>query len=339
VAIKLVHILTSPVTAWSFLRGQLRFMRERGFEVTLVSAPGWELDEIATSEGVDAIALPLLREPAPVRDCVALARLVVLLRKLRPQIVHCGTPKASLLGGIAARMAGVPVRVMTLHGLRSDGLASRGRNVMLHLERISCRTAQRVYCVGQSLRSRALELQLASESKLRVLQSGTANGIDSERFSRSPAIMLRAGALRTRFGLPVDASVIGFVGRLVRDKGVAELFAAYKQLRRDIPDLCLLLVGPLEDYDGLDANLRSELSRDPHIVRTGFLNEPEAVYPLMTILALPSYREGFSYALMEAASMELPVVATRVTGCVDAVVDGQRRTTRKLWPQRLEPTC
>ncbi len=159
---KLVHILTSPLTAWAFLRGQLRFMREQGFEVTLVSAPGWELDEIANSEGVDAIALPLLRNPAPARDCVALARLVALLRKLRPQIVHYGTPKASLLGGIAAQIAGVPVRVMTLHGLRADGLASRKRDVMLSLERISCHTAQRIYCVGHSLRSRAIELQLAS---------------------------------------------------------------------------------------------------------------------------------------------------------------------------------
>ncbi len=123
--------------------------------------------------------------------------------------------------------------------------------------------------------------------------------------------------------MPVEAPVLGFVGRLVRDKGVAELFAAYKELRRDIPRLFLLLVGPFEDYDKLDANLRSEISSDPQIVQTGFLKDAEVAYPLMTLLALPTYREGFSYALMEAASMELPVVATRVTGCVDAVVDGQ----------------
>jgi len=322
----LVHIVTSPMTAWAFLRGQLRFMKERGFDVTLISAPGWELNEIAQQEGVDPIAVPMLREPAPWSDTVTLARMTGLLRGLRPQIVHCGTPKACLVGGLAARCAGVPARVMTLHGMRADGLSGPKRQLMLFLERLSCASAQRVYCVGESLRERALELRLASASKLRVLGAGTANGIDVQRFARTPALLERSQALRERLHLPADAPVVGFVGRLVRDKGVAELIAAFGELKREFPNLILLLVGPLENYDGLDAELRTRITGDPQIVHTGFLEETESAYPLMTVLALPTYREGFPYVPMEAAAMEVPVVATRVTGCVDAVVDGRTGT-------------
>ena len=273
----------------------------------------------------------MLREPAPFSDSVTLAKLTTLLRRIRPEIVHCGTPKACLVGGLAARFAGVPARVITLHGMRADGLSGRKRDLMLFLERLSCRSAQRIYCVGESLRSRAVELGLAPESKLRVLGAGTANGIDVERFSRSPSLLERSEALRERLGLPADAPVVGFVGRLVRDKGVAELITAFGELKRSFPNLVLLLVGPLEDYDGLDPGLRTRITTDPQIVHTGFLEDTAAVYPLMTLLALPTYREGFPYVPMEAAAMALPVVATRVTGCVDAVVDG---VTGTLVPPR-----
>ena len=323
---KLVHIVTSPMTAWAFLRGQLRYMKEHGFDVTLISAPGWELNEIAQQEGVAAIPLPMLREPAPWSDTVSLARLTALLRRIGPQIVHCGTPKACLLGGLAARLAGVPARVMTLHGLRADGLSGTKNKLMLLFERLSCRNAQRIYCVSESLRSRAVELRLAPESKLRVLGAGTANGIDVERFSRSPALMKRAESLRERLKLPADAPVLGFVGRLVRDKGVAELITAFEELKREFPTLVLLLVGPLEEYDGLDADLRARITTDPQILQTGFLEDTAAAYPLMTLLALPTYREGFPYVPMEAAAMGLPVVATKVTGCIDAVLDGMTGT-------------
>lgn len=323
---KLVHIVTSPMTAWAFLRGQLRFMKERGFDVTLISAPGWELNEIAQQEGVEPIAVPMLREPAPWSDSVTLARMTKLLRRLRPQIVHCGTPKACLVGGLAARCAGVSARVMTLHGMRADGLTGPKRQLMLFLERLSCASAQRVYCVGESLRARALELRLSSASKLRVLGAGTANGIDVQRFARTPALLERSQALRARLHVPADASVVGFVGRLVRDKGVDELIGAFGELKREFPNLILLLVGPLENYDGLDPELRTRITGDPQIVHTGFLEDTESAYPLMTVLALPTYREGFPYVPMEAAAMEVPVVATRVTGCVDAVVDGRTGT-------------
>src|SRR5262249_3492924 len=149
-----------------------------------------------------------------------------LLRSLAPEIVHYGTPKASFLGGTAASLARVPIRLMTLHGMRADGLNQPMKSIVLAMERISCRTAHRVYCVSSSLRERALELRLASPQKLKILAKGSANGLDADYFSPTSAVLAQAESLRQRLGLSVETPILGFVGRLVRDKGVVELIEA-----------------------------------------------------------------------------------------------------------------
>jgi glycosyltransferase involved in cell wall biosynthesis len=320
--IKLVHIVTSPVTAWSFLRGQLSYMRERGMDVTVIASPGKALDDVARSEGVHTIAVPMPRNPSPVRHSAALLRLTRILRQLRPEIVHSATPQAAFLGGMAACAAGVPVRVMTLHGIGTEAVTGQKRAFFHFLERLTCRSVQRIYCVGDSLRAQAIDLKLAPEEKLRVLAGGTCNGIEIERFSRTPDVQRRTDALRERLKLAQGAPIIGFVGRMVRFKGVADLIAAFKQLKPEFENLTLLLVGPFEKYEELDPQIYADIKADAQIVPTGFLEDTPAAYPLMNVLALPSYREGYGYVLMEAAAMELPTIATRITGCVDAVVDG-----------------
>ncbi len=328
---KLVHIETTAPSAWAFLRGQLRFMRERGYDVTLITSPGPELEVTGAREGVRTIAVPMRREPAPWHDVVSLMRLTSVFRSLRPDIVNVGTPKASLLAGLAGILARVPIRLMTLRGMRADGLTQPARSVMLAMEWMSCRSAHQVYCVSKSLRQRALELKLGSSDKLKVTGPGSGNGVNSLQFSRSPDVLARAEALRMTLGLSVGTPVIGFVGRLVKDKGVAELMAAFRRLQPEIAGLKLLLVGPFEEYDGLPAGLRAEIERDPQIIHLGFVEDPVPAYALMTVATLPTYREGFGNAPMEAAAMELPVVATQVTGCFDAVLHGQ---TGMLVPAR-----
>ena len=328
---RLIQVVTAPTTARLFLEGQLRFMREHGFHVTVVSSPGRQLDEVAARDGVDAVGIPMRRPPSPGHDIVSLCRMFRLFRRLRPHIVHAGTAKAGLLCGLAARLVRVPIRLLTVHGIRSEGLRGVASRAMVGLEGISCRLAHRVLCVSESARRKAIDLGMGRPEKLTVLGSGSANGIDTSRFERAPELLRSARALRRRIGLPEGAPVVGFVGRLVRDKGVIELIDAYRKLRRELPELRLLLVGPHERYDALPGELREDIVRDERITPTGFLEDTAPAYALMDVLALPTYREGFPNVPLEAASMELPVVATRVTGCVDAVVDG---VTGTLVPPR-----
>ncbi len=187
------------MTAWAFLRGQLRFMKDRGFDVTLISALAGAGSNQRSKKSVRGrLRLPMLQESQQAfRDGIALTRLRALpaADSCSPQnrpLRHAESLFAGRFGGAPRRRSGT--RRLRCTGMRTDGLAGRKQSLMLQLERLSCRSAQRIYCVSESLRSRAVELRLAPESKLRVLGHGTANGIDVERFSRTESLLQRSQA-------------------------------------------------------------------------------------------------------------------------------------------------
>ncbi len=313
------------------LRGQLRFLREEDFDVYVASSPGGGLNRVAASDGVTAFAVPMEREMAPLSDVVSLWRLWRLMIRLRPDICHVGTPKAGLLGGLAALLAGVPHRFYTLHGLRLETAAGVKRALLTAAERISCLLAHRVICVSESLREKAVELGVVTASKTRLLGSGSANGVDASRFDSTGLRLAGAQRARRSLGLPDQVSIVGFVGRLTRDKGIVELIEAFQALERWFAGIRLLLVGCLEKADPLPPCAEASIRANSCIVHTGFVDDPALLYQLMDVVVLPSYREGFPTVALEAAAAGKPIVATRVTGTQDAVVDGE---TGLLTPPR-----
>jgi glycosyltransferase involved in cell wall biosynthesis len=320
---RIVQAVTHPITARYLMRGQPAWLRRRGFEVTVVAAPGPDLVEVAERERVAVEPVPMKREPAPLADTLALVRLVRLFRRLRPTIVNAGTPKAGFLGMVAARMARVPVRVYTQRGLRLDGTRGVKRRVLAATERAAVGCAHRVLCNSESLRWRMVELGLAPEAKTIVLGAGSSNGVDVERFRpRSEG----GPQLRGSLGIPPDAPVVGFVGRLVRDKGIADLAAAMEEVWRRAPQARLLLVGELEAGDAVGPDLVARLAAAPRVVATGWAADVAPYYGVMDVLAFPSYREGLPNAPLEAAACELPVAGYAATGTVDAVAQGETGT-------------
>ena len=297
------------------LTGRLRALREAGFRVTLISSPGELLDQTALREGVEAIAVPMRREIAPLADLVSLMKLCWTLLRLRPDVTEFSTPKAGLLGNIAAWMARVPARVYMLRGLKFETSKGRKRTVLLAAERVSARFAQVVLCNSESVRSEAVALGVAPADKIHLLGDGSSNGVDVDRFSMGPS------ELRSQLEIPPMAPVVGFVGRLTQDKGVPELIAAFDAILCGQPEARLLLVGWFDAAeDALSAKVRRVIETHPRIVCTGFVADTAPYYRAMDLMVLPTWREGFPNVVLEAAATGVPVITTLCTGSRDSVV-------------------
>ena len=305
-----------------FFTGQCAHLREAGFDVTVVSSPGEELQSLAAREGVASAAIPMRREIAPLADCASLVRLFLLLRRLRPVIADFGTPKAGLLGLVASLLAKVPCRMYTIRGLRLETTKGAKRVLLFCAEWIACHCAHRVRCVSPSLRDKVVSLGLASREKTIVVGPGTCNGIDTQRFQARAKNDVQIRQLRNELTIPDDVPVVGFVGRFTRDKGITELIDAYDRLRPRFPDLRILLVGDFEAGDPVPAAVRARICQDPNIIQAGFVRDAAPYYHLMDVLAFPTYREGFPSVPLEANASGKPVVTTNATGAIDSVVDG-----------------
>ena len=297
------------------LGARLRTLRKSGFRVLLVSSPGLLLDQTAEREKVERIAIPMRRGIAPLADLVALLRLWLLIGKRRPDLVEFSTPKAGLLGTLAATLCGVSRRIYMLRGLKLETSAGFKRKLLLAAERLTCRCAHVVLCNSASLRAEALSLRIAPAGKLSLLGEGSSNGVDVERFSPGPSDM------RERLGIPQGAPVLGFVGRLTRDKGLPELVQAFEMILRAAPSAYLLLVGWFDAAeDALGKDLMRCIQGHPRIHCTGFVTDTAPYYRAMDVMVLPTWREGFPNAVLEAAATGIPVVTTESTGARDSVV-------------------
>lgn len=319
----LTHITTVP-DSLDFFRGQLDYMKARGFTVRAMTSPGPDLARFATELDIGIDPVAMARRITPYADIVALTAMRRLLRRHRPAIVHAHTPKGGLLGLMAAAAAGIPVRVYHMRGLPFTTATGWKRRLLRQTEQVSCHLAHQVLAVSESLRAAAVQEGLCDASRIKVLGRGSGNGVDAARRFDPDAIEPDARrATRARLAIGDDELVVGFIGRIVRDKGVAELVQAWRSVREAARAAHLLVIGPFEPRDAIPQETSLALRTDRRIHLVGPVLEMPPWYAAMDVVVLPTYREGFPNVLLEAAAMRRPVVATGVAGCVDAVEDGK----------------
>lgn len=318
---RLVHLTTTDISLELLLGPQLSAFVEAGYDVVGVSAPGPFVEQIE-ARGVRHVPLAnATRAMAPHKDLLALNELRSLFKDLRPAIVHTHNPKPGLYGRMAAKAAKVPCIVNTVHGLYAlpdDRLAKR--SVVYTLERIAstCSDAELVQN-PEDLTTLRDTLKMP-RAKLSLL----GNGVDMSRFASADDRDGRRARVRAELGASDDTVVVGAVGRMVLEKGYAELFEAWDRLRADLPQAMLVVVGP-DDDDKADSVPRElvDRARATGVKFLGMRSDVEDLYCGFDVYVLASHREGFPRSAMEAAAGGLPIIATDIRGCRQVVADGQ----------------
>lgn len=316
---RLLRITTVPQSIHLLLKGQLNFMTLQGFDVLAVSAPGREV-ELIRKTGIAHKSVAFTRKITPLRDLIALLSLIVIMIRFRPDIVHTHTSKAGLLGMAAAWICGVKVRLHTVAGLPLMETTGLKRWLLTCLELTTFRLAHEVYPNSHQL-SDFIKNELKSRAHLKVLAKGSSNGIDADFYHATPALREEAAAIRKDHGIPDQAIVLSFVGRLVRDKGIVELAAMLKELEaRSKSKPWLILVGRFEqDLNPIPADVLNYLQTSPNIIIAGFKDDTRPWLMASDIFVFPSYREGFPNVVMQAACLQLPCVVTDINGCNEIV--------------------
>lgn len=322
---KLIRITTIPLSLKILLKGQHRFMSNH-FEVIGVSSHGKELDEVKNEENIQVIPIDMSRQMTPVKDMKSLWSTYRLLKKEKPEIVHTHTPKAGIVGMLAAKMAGVPHRLHTVAGLPLMEATGTKRKILEFVEKLTYASATKVYPNSQGLFDFILEHNYTDKYKLKVIGNGSSNGIDTSFFSPAQITDAQKELLKKDLKIEAGDFVFVFVGRLVGDKGINELVNAFSQLKKTETSkrAKLLLVGPLEeDLDPLQPDTLNEIKNNPDIISVGFQKDVRPYFAVSDALAFPSYREGFPNVVMQAGAMGLPSIVSNINGCNEIIIEDQ----------------
>lgn len=308
----------------SYFGDQFKYFGEKGYREHLICSPSEYLEGYAKKNGIKYLEVPVNRKISIIDDLKAIWRVFRYIKKNKIDVVSGHTPKGAMVGMIAAFLANVPIRLYFRHGLAYETSKGLTRFLIKNTDRITSLCATKIICASPSVLEVSLADRLAPPRKQVVLLKGTCGGIDTNKvFNPSNIDNKSLDTLRKQYKIDNDDFVVGFTGRLVKDKGIEELVNAFKQLEGK-SKIKLLLVGLFEERDAISTETREYILNSENIIYTGFVNENiQLFYSLMDVYVLPSYREGFPTGVLEAQSMKTPVLTTRVTGCIDSIIDGQ----------------
>ncbi|RKW62828.1 MAG: glycosyltransferase family 1 protein [Prevotella sp.] len=333
----ILHVVNIYFVIPYFLGGQFEYFRELGYELDVVCSKSPYLDPYAKQHNFGYREIPILRSINPIQDFKSIRQICHYIKDRQVGIVVGHTPKGGLLSMVAAWLMRVPKRVYFRHGLVYQTSSGLKRFILMSVDRIASLLATKIVCVSPSVLEQSIKDKLSPAHKQIVLGKGTCSGVDTQgKFNPQNINPEKMSLLKQKWGIDGSDWIVGYTGRLVRDKGIMELVDAFDLVKVNNPRLKLLLVGMFEERDALPQEVQNRIKNDPQIVWTDFQNEDmEYFYAMMNVYVLMSYREGFPTGTLEAQSMGVPVITTRVTGCCDSIVEGETGVFVSREPEEL----
>ncbi len=318
--IKIVRITTVPISLKVLLQGQMGYMNEKGMEVLAMSAAGAEVEEVKKYESVQHYSIPFTREITPLIDLYCLLKLVVFFIKHKPTIVHTHTPKAGLLGMLAARIARVPIKVHTIAGLPLMTATGLKRRILTITEKLTYGAADQVLANSNSILNYLVENDLINPAKLNIIGTGSSNGFDEQKFNKENINHETLAEIKTLLNYDSKNFYLLFVGRMVVDKGIVELVEAFEKLHVKHPRLRLVLLGEFEEeLSPIPISIKEKIKQHSAIIHIGWGNDVECFLSLANVLVHPSFREGFPNIVLQAAALGCPIMCSEIPGNIDIV--------------------
>ena len=327
--IKVLEIMPLASSAINFIGDQLSYLRDKGnYDMHLICSSGKDIDQFAEREKAHYYTIEIPRSIKPIKDISNIWKIYRYIRKNQINVVIGHQSKGVLYGMIAGWMAHARYRIVLAHGILEDTMHGLKQKIFVAENRMMSSLATHVICVSPSVKKRRVELGIDTPEKQHILGRGTCNGVNAlTKFN--PMLVDRSVTqdIRHKFGLLDSDFVVGFCGRLVKDKGIVELTNAIQILHERYPDksVKLFVIGQPEQRNAIPQEILQFLKTSDQVVFTGRVSysDIQNYYSVMDVFVLPSYREGFPTVVLEASAMELPVIVSRSTGCIDSIIENE----------------
>lgn len=320
--LRIAFVCTQSFALNTLYRGLFGHLREQGFDCEAVVGDSDYLADDPELDGVRVHIIPMVREPRPLTDLVSLVRLIAFFARNRFDVIHVSTVKAAFLGAIAARLTGQSALLFVVRTRIYQDRTGIGRWLYEKVDWTVCRLVRFVAPISREMGEVMAADGVCPPEKLRYFGAGSSNGIDVDRFSRAPAVVAQGMAIRREAGVPDDAPLMLYVGRLARDKGLSILPAVMNRLAETGSPAWLMLAGPVDWREPTEPEVLADLDARPNAVRLGFLADPAPLYAAADLFLFPSLREGFGNVAIEAQAAGVPVAAFDTFGVREAVEDG-----------------
>lgn len=322
---KVLHVITVSFVINHFFGKQFVYLKQKtGNEYHLGCSPSEDFMKFSNELEYIPFQVEITRSISPLKDLRAIIQIYryIKINKIDKVVGH--TPKGGMVAMIAAFFANVSERVYFRHGIIYETSKGFKRTLLKNIDRLTGSLATKVICVSNSVKQISENDKLNNPDKNLILGLGTCNGIDTEgKFNPDNKSLEIITSLKKKYNINSNDKIVGYVGRLVKDKGIDDLIIAWNLLKENISNAKLLLVGPIEDKDSISEYSKNQIMSDPTIIFEDFVTDASPYFSLMDIFVLPTYREGFPTVSLEASSMSLPVVITKATGCEEAIVENQ----------------
>ena len=322
---KVLHIITVSFVINHFFGKQFLYLNAKnGNEYHLGCTSSKEFLELSDKLGYIPFEVEITRNVSPLKDLKAIFKIYKYIKENKIDKVVGHTPKGGMVAMIASFFANVSERIYFRHGIIYETSKGFKRFLLKNIDAITGGFATVVVCVSKSVKERSEQDKLNDPKKNIILGLGTCNGIDTEgKFNPEKSDLPRVEEIKKNLKIDSNHKVIGYVGRIVKDKGIEELIEAWKIIKPQFPNVKLLLVGPIEEKDSISEEVKNIIFTDESILFTDFVLDSAPYFSLMDIFILPTYREGFPTVSLEASSMEIPVIITKATGCTESIIENK----------------